>query len=86
MNGWLHSPATLPQAPIEREVVTASEMIYDAVESTVPAVKQAVAIRRLPDLMVHQGVQGTNNFLNSCPIIILLHGMYSQTNLEMYHS
>jgi len=31
--------------------------------STVSAVKQAVAISGLPDLMVPQGVQGTNNFM-----------------------
>jgi hypothetical protein len=35
------------------------------IHSTVPAVKQAVAIWVLPDLMVPQGVQGTNNFLNT---------------------
>jgi hypothetical protein len=32
MNGWLQSPATLPQAPTEKEAGRASEMIYDAVE------------------------------------------------------
>jgi len=25
MNGWLHSPATLPQTPTEKEAVTASD-------------------------------------------------------------
>jgi len=33
--------------------------------STVPAVKQAVTISGQPDLIVPQGVQGTNNFLNT---------------------
>jgi hypothetical protein len=27
-SGWLHSPATLPQAPTEKEAGAASEMIY----------------------------------------------------------
>jgi len=108
MNGWLHSPATLPQTPTEKEAVTASEMISDVVErteisfscqqlkhkflhmqptaqslislsysisvscklcypthNTLTAVKRVVAIWGLPDLMVPQGVQGTNNFLNT---------------------